>query len=304
MFSIFNRTKKYHQEWADEASWKSQVQMTSTDAADSFERVYDKSTLSDYNKVFVARPKAVTGPLPIIFDIHGGSFSKGSKEVDRPLALHLASYGFAVVGIDFPQAFESDYVGMLKHIISAMRYVFDKAEALMLDSSQCFLLGHSSGAQLAYALTVLTRSESLRQMFKLHTDGLNFKSVVLDSPVCYLKQLNHLKGYSVLMKDLFGKDKEALRFFSSPEELYSKIEGHLPPIRIITSLGDTRFHQQALQLINYLSNQHETLETAISTDHSLGHCFILKDEKSIEALTTIENLAMYFRKFIVDNSGR
>ena len=75
--------------------------------------------------VIVYRPKAIDGPLPCIFHIHGGGYVAGSapanEAIHRPLAVQL---GCCIVSVEYRLAPETVFPGAIEDCYAALSWLF------------------------------------------------------------------------------------------------------------------------------------------------------------------------------------
>ena len=90
---------------------------------------------------------AASGPGVVLF-VHGGSWTRGSKERFRHIGDELVAGGFAVAMINtrlFPFARPAQ---MADDVAAALGFVHQNAKAYGCDGDRLFVMGHSSGAHL------------------------------------------------------------------------------------------------------------------------------------------------------------
>jgi acetyl esterase/lipase len=95
-----------------------------------------------------------SGPLPVIVDVHGGGWRRGSRREPLPLLGagfydSLAAQGFAVAAIDYRLSGEARFPAPLEDVGTAVGWVRDNAAAYGLDAGRVFLWGDSAGGHLA-----------------------------------------------------------------------------------------------------------------------------------------------------------
>lgn len=240
--------------------------------------------------------------LPVVFMIHGGFWSQGAAAVDNRLALYFASNGFKVVNIEFPQSYQADYKNMLETISKAIHFVLDHSDEYKIDKRNVFLFGNSSGGQIAFALSALASSINLQKEYCIDIGDLHFNAVCLNHPVAFMNH-DSLKDnrdqYKTLMICLFKNDSRMRKEFTNPDYFSSDISFKYPPIRIVTSLGDKKYGNNALMLSNMLLNNDCYVELDNKSNVELGHNFNIKDTDSLSSITTNNGILTFFRKFLV-----
>ena len=89
-----------------------------------------------------------TGPFPVVVDLHGGAWSKGSLEECKGRDEVLARSGLLVAALDFRQA-DDGYPTSLVDINYAIRWVKARATQLLTRADLVGITGSSSGGHLA-----------------------------------------------------------------------------------------------------------------------------------------------------------
>jgi len=96
----------------------------------------------------VYRP-AGTGPFPMVLEVHGGAWCRGSRQDEHSLNLALASQGIAVAALDFRMPPQASYPGSLCDINAALRWFKAQAARWQADPAAIGVLGVSSGGHQA-----------------------------------------------------------------------------------------------------------------------------------------------------------
>ncbi len=108
--------------------------------------------------VRVHRPRDADEPLPAVVTIHGGGYVIGSYDMDSAL-LDRWCPGLGVVGVsvEYRLAPETPYPGPLEDCYAALRWTYDHAAELGIDSTRLGIYGLSAGGGLAAGLALLAR---------------------------------------------------------------------------------------------------------------------------------------------------
>jgi acetyl esterase/lipase len=108
-------------------------------------------------RLFVPAAPA-TGPLPAVYDIHGGGFVLGSLDAIHARDTRLCrETGAVVVAVDYRLAPEHPYPAALDDCRAGLLWLAGAAADLDVDRSRIAVYGQSAGAGLAAALTHMTR---------------------------------------------------------------------------------------------------------------------------------------------------
>lgn len=136
---------------------------------------YGKENLLD-----VYRPKAAgTSKLPVIFNIHGGGYFYGNKELYRLYCLEYAKNGFAVVNINYRLAPAANFPAPLEDINNAATWIVNNASEYGLDIDNVFMIGDSAGAQLTSHYCTILTNPAFAKLFDLNLPDINIKAVAL-----------------------------------------------------------------------------------------------------------------------------
>jgi len=91
---------------------------------------------------------AGAGPFPVILDLHGGAWNKGSIDECTARDTYFAERGLAAAALDFRHAADG-YPTSLIDINTAIRWLKANAAAHRLDPNRVAITGQSSGGHLA-----------------------------------------------------------------------------------------------------------------------------------------------------------
>ncbi|MEV6978091.1 alpha/beta hydrolase fold domain-containing protein [Kitasatospora sp. NPDC093806] len=106
-----------------------------------------------------ARPAGATGPLPLLYYLHGGGLITGNaySVLPRVLAESAVPLGLAVVSVEYRLAPGAPYPAAVEDCYAGLVRVAELADELGLDAGRIVLGGKSAGAGLAAAVALLTR---------------------------------------------------------------------------------------------------------------------------------------------------
>jgi len=94
-------------------------------------------------------PSGVEGPHPILLQLYGGAWQRGSPEDDAAFASHFASNGYVVVAADYRHAPEFTWPAQIEDVRTALGWILAHAAEYEGDRSRIGMIGRSAGAQLA-----------------------------------------------------------------------------------------------------------------------------------------------------------
>jgi acetyl esterase len=108
---------------------------------------------------WVVRPRAVHGPLPAVFYLHGGRWMFGDADTHAHVIGELAvKSGVAMVVPEYSRTPEARYPVALEECYASLLWVYDNAEDLQLDPKCLAVAGDCAGATIATALAMLAKS--------------------------------------------------------------------------------------------------------------------------------------------------
>jgi acetyl esterase/lipase len=97
-------------------------------------------------KLDIYRPGAPNGAAVLI--VHGGGWSRGSKDMLGPAATALAQQGFVVLAQEYRLTGEAPFPANIHDVKRAIRWARQHAADLRFDPERLCLEGHSAGAHL------------------------------------------------------------------------------------------------------------------------------------------------------------
>ncbi|WP_240802078.1 alpha/beta hydrolase [Streptomyces sp. A1136] len=106
-----------------------------------------------------ARPAGATGPLPLLYYMHGGGMITGNawSVLPRLLREWALPLGLAVVSVEYRLAPRTRYPGQVEDCYAGLRWVAEHAAGIGVDADRVVIGGKSAGGGLAAALALLTR---------------------------------------------------------------------------------------------------------------------------------------------------
>ena len=160
----------------------------------------------------VHRPTDADGVLPCAFSMHGGGYVLGTHAMDDPLFDELCpKLGMVGVSVEYRLAPETPYPGPLEDCYRGLRWTYEHAEELSIDSGCIGIRGISAGGGLAAALTLLARDRGeLALAFQLLDspmldDRQSTRSSRQDGLPVWNRNSN-MFGWKSYLGDLYGSD--------------------------------------------------------------------------------------------------
>ena len=109
----------------------------------------------------VYRPASV-GPHPVLLQLYGGAWQRGSPDDSGSFARWFASRGYVVIALDYRHAPAATWPAQIQDVRSAVGWVLAHADQYEADLSRIALIGRSAGAQLALIEAYQARTPSVR----------------------------------------------------------------------------------------------------------------------------------------------
>jgi len=96
----------------------------------------------------VYRP-AAAGPHPVLIQLYGGAWQRGSPADNASFASWFASTGYVVFAVDYRHAPEATWPAQIEDVRAALDWIRAHLSEYEGDSSRVAFIGRSAGAQLA-----------------------------------------------------------------------------------------------------------------------------------------------------------
>lgn len=91
-----------------------------------------------------------TRPAPLVLFVHGGGWSRGSKDNagSRAMPGHMLAQGYAFASINYRLVPSASVEQQAGDVAAALAHLLGRAEALGIDPTRVVITGHSAGAHL------------------------------------------------------------------------------------------------------------------------------------------------------------
>ncbi len=121
--------------------------------------VYYTASATDTQALDLYRPnrglRDETQRLPVVLYIHGGGFTRFSKNSHWPIGALMAKQGYLVACINYRLAPKHRFPAALEDACHALLYVIEHAHSWGGDPGRLVLAGESAGANLVAALAII-----------------------------------------------------------------------------------------------------------------------------------------------------
>jgi acetyl esterase/lipase len=244
-------------------------------------------------------PEGTKAPLPVIIDIHGGGFTYGYKELNKPYNLYLASLGFTVVSLSYRLAPEVRFIEQVRDISAALRWIAANGAKYPCDMENIFVTGDSAGGLFAMLLPLAEQSPALQKIYGIRPSGLQSRAVGLVSGALAMN-----RGLSFLLsKPVFGPGYKRREDFTCLEMKTIPDLEKLPPCYMVTSRQDfVRGHSLAFaQALQKRGIPHELRDWPKIKGKPLTHVFpVLYPSTLEESVQTTGEMIAFFRRHAVE----
>ena len=157
---------------------------------------------------------------PLFINFHGGGFIKGRADRDSVYCSEMAScFKVTIWDVDYLLAPEHPFPAAVYESFDIVKYAYEHAEEYGFDKERIFLLGHSSGSNLACgALTLNDRNPS----FKV-------KGLILD----YIPADQRINPFRKLAQSEYSDERRVARALME----YNYLELYMEPEQCIDELA-------------------------------------------------------------------
>lgn len=145
----------------------------------------------DRRKMDIYAPNEAGEKLPVIIDIFGGGMYFGEKSsIKMEGALELLKKGYVIVSPNYSLSHQADFKTAIYEIKAVIRYLKANAVKFNIDADRIFLMGESSGAQLALLTATSIGANQLNGDIGDYFDqSLEIKGVIASYGPYDLKQM-------------------------------------------------------------------------------------------------------------------
>jgi acetyl esterase/lipase len=112
-------------------------------------------------KLNLARPKVINGKAPALVVIHGGGWSRGSKNQHDGTIIEAASRGYVAVAVGYRLAPKHPFPAQVHDVKAAVRFLRAHADKYQIDPNRIGAIGLSAGAHLAMMLATTEKDDGL-----------------------------------------------------------------------------------------------------------------------------------------------
>jgi acetyl esterase/lipase len=219
-------------------------------------------------------PSGIQGPFPVIFNIHGGGFIYGDKEINKLFCYHLAKKGFLIFNLNYRLVKDGVKIpDQIRDIVAALDWAGNNLDSYPAVKNKIYLTGESAGGYLAVMAALISKSQRLQNLFNTNKPNIDITALAINcgffdwtrSGVFYsgLKSMVLEKGYKK------SKYYEDLILKNIPEI------ADLPPVFLAANADDMLNDMTFLfaELLKKNNIEHRFVFLEKNEQRKLGHVF-------------------------------
>lgn len=192
-------------------------------------------------KLYIMKPEAAKGTLPVILFIHGGVWIAGDFENHKRLVRDLVvGTGAAAVFVEYTPIPNAIYPTQVEENYAAAKWVVDKGAAMGLDGSRMAVAGNSVGGNMSAALAMMVKDRNGPKIsFQLLLVPATDASVDTKSYHDFGTGRFLTRAFMKFGWDIYAPDEKTrnLRYVSPLRASLEELRG-LPPALVITAQND------------------------------------------------------------------
>lgn len=130
-------------------------------------------------EIFYPKDKPLCNPT--ILNCHGGGWVTGGIWNYRYYCADMARYGFTVICFNYRMAPETPFPGMLEDVNTLAGWVMENGKNYHIDTDRLFVIGDSSGGQVASQYLTLLTNQDFAKLFPFQVpEGFHVRACVLN----------------------------------------------------------------------------------------------------------------------------
>lgn len=242
-------------------------------------------------------PENTSRKLPVIFDIHGGGWLYGNKELNKNFCMHLAKEGFTVININYRLLQEARFPAPLQDVFAALNWLEKRCDDYFADLDNFFIAGDSAGGHLASLTMALQHNKELCEKWDLHTN-IKIKAGGLICGAFELRKFIKLRNPII---NAYGEYFLGKGFRDS--EWVSKISfsgvynGGIAPVYLASSKKDF-LRKQTLNMAKFLEEHNHEYKLRFwdsKTKNKLTHVYQVIQPEYEESIITNKEMCDFFK---------
>ena len=211
-------------------------------------------------------PAEGNGPFPLVFYVHGGGWHSGNKDDATNLEAFIKA-GYAMSAMDYRLSGEAKFPAQIEDVKSALRWLWEHAAELGLDSRRFVAWGHSAGAHLVALLAATEKSGKFETVHQTEKSSGLLGVAAVAAPIDLLLAS---KGLYNSIGALLGGDPSELAQRAKEAGPLTYLTAEAPPFLIVHGDAD-----QAVPLENstllHSALQRLGVPTRLVIQEGVGH---------------------------------
>ncbi|MFA5449279.1 MAG: alpha/beta hydrolase [Clostridia bacterium] len=245
-------------------------------------------------------PEGTDAPLPVIFDIHGGGWTYGTKENNKYYNMHLAAHGFTVVNINYRLLYDFGIEHIVQDIFAALNWLEAHHEQYHCDLNNLFITGDSAGGHLAALTAALLTNKEAQAVYEVESN-LKIKAGGFVCSAFALDKVFRLPIAGKMFAYLMFKSKKYKQSKYYPYCSFDKVvKGAFIPSYVVSSADDfIKF--LTFDFVKYAQKMdipHQFRFWEKQKDKKLYHIFSVTYPSSKEGKLTNKEMCDFFKNYI------
>ena len=257
--------------------------------------------------VLLPRDAVVCGGtcIPVVFEVHGGAYFYGFKEINRAHAIVLAQHGYAVVSVNYSLYPAVDFLDQLRELSQAMKWVTEQSGRYLLDCNQFFFTGDSAGVTLVLHLVAAMHNAEYADLIDVHPAqvglcALGLKSAMADLDRLFDETAFDAGGLVAELEPCFARYADTVRNTKFERLAGLLSAASLPPVWLGTSTDDF-LEATSLELgaqLRKLGIDHQLLDYRAGLRECLPHNFIVGMPWLKESREAVDSMIGFFTEHL------
>jgi len=296
--------------WGNVVKNKDAKRVAAQPVPENVDEYLDIEYISDnhpLHKLDVFRPSNNNEKLPVIFDIHGGGWYYGDKELNQYYCKALTHEGFASVSISYRLSPEVDFKTQVQDVVKAMNYMNEIKDKYNLDMDKFFIAGDSAGGHIVGILLNIMKSKELQKAYDVDIK-VDVKGACMICPACEPLEMAGAKfAKSSIMKlyfnPVFGKGylKNGMNKLTS---FRSTLQEGIVPVYFVSAYKDM-LKGETKEGYNLLKSKGVKTELCFYDEpkvegHVLDHVFNVLHWEWEEAKEANKGMCDFFKEIVKD----
>jgi len=133
-------------------------------------------------RCLLVQPQHMQTNAPAILHFHGGGHVLGAPEMNLPQVLiWAAELNCLILSVDYRLAPETPFPGPIEDGYAALRWLYESADNLGVDSSRIAVSGESAGGAMAACLSIMARDRGEFKIAFQHLEAPRLEDVLPDA---------------------------------------------------------------------------------------------------------------------------